>query len=360
MTVLTVDLQDRSYPIHIAPGLLKTSLAGVDGRRVVVVSNDVVAPLYLQCFTRSLQEGGAETMEIILPDGEAYKTRDSLDVIHDRMLEAHCDRSCVVAALGGGVIGDVAGFAAATYQRGVDFLQAPTTLLAMVDSSVGGKTGINHPRGKNMIGAFWQPRQVIADTTTLATLPERELSAGLAETIKYGLIRDPLFLDWLQENIERLLARDEEALAWAIERSCRNKAEVVAADELEASAHNGRALLNLGHTFGHAMETGLGYGRWLHGEAVAAGSVMAAELSRRLGWLDGAAVDGVKSLFARARLPICGPALGADRYLDLMRQDKKNSGGRIRLVLLKGLGEAVTSSDVAESEICAAITACCE
>jgi 3-dehydroquinate synthase len=257
------------------------------------------------------------------------------------------------------VVGDLAGFAAATYQRGIPFIQVPTTLLAQVDSSVGGKTGINHPRGKNMVGAFWQPRLVLADTDTLQTLPDRELSAGLAEVIKYGLIRDLPFLTWLESNLDALLVRDGGALAYAIERSCANKAEVVAADERETAKDGGRALLNLGHTFGHAIETGVGYGEWLHGEAVAAGMVMAAELSRRLGWLTAADLDRVVRLLDRAGLPVRGPRLGADRYLDLMGHDKKVLAGQLRLVLLRRLGEAMTFADAPKAEIRAAIEHCC-
>ncbi|MCX7148675.1 MAG: 3-dehydroquinate synthase, partial [Rhodocyclales bacterium] len=292
-------------------------------------------------------------------DGEAHKNWESLNLIYDALLASRCDRSTTVIALGGGVIGDLAGFAAATYQRGVPFIQIPTTLLSQVDSSVGGKTGINHPRGKNMVGAFWQPKLVLADTDTLKTLPDRELSAGMAEVIKYGLIRDLPFLGWLEANMEGLLARNGELLAEAIERSCANKAKVVAADEYETAREGGRALLNLGHTFGHAIETGVGYGEWLHGEAVAAGTVMAVELSHRLGWLSTADVDRVRALLQRAGLPLKGPDLGAARYLELMSHDKKVVAGTLRLVLLKALGEAVTCADTPRDEIVAAIEACC-
>ena len=265
-----------------------------------------------------------------------------------------------LVALGGGVVGDLAGFAAASYQRGVSFIQIPTTLLSQVDSSVGGKTGINHPRGKNMIGAFWQPRLVLADTDTLQTLPERELSAGMAEVIKYGLIRDLRFLEWLEANMDGLMARDGELLAQAIERSCANKAEVVAADEFETAKEGGRALLNFGHTFGHAIETGMGYGTWLHGEAVAAGMVMATELSQRLGWISRADIDRVVDLLRRAKLPVRGPALGSDRYLELMSHDKKVIAGSLRLVLLKSVGQAVTTAEAPAALIAAAIDACCD
>ncbi len=363
MRELNVALGERTYPILIGPGLIDDAgkmLARLASPRVAVVSNEVVAPLYLERLVRPLQEAGVRVCSVILPDGEATKQWDSLNRIHDTLLAERCDRTTTVVALGGGVIGDLAGFAAATYQRGVPFIQVPTTLLAQVDSSVGGKTGINHPRGKNMIGAFWQPRLVLADTDTLKTLPDRELSAGLAEVIKYGLIRDLPFLEWLEAHMDALLARDAAALSHAIERSCANKAEVVAGDELETAKEGGRALLNLGHTFGHAIETGIGYGEWLHGEAVAAGTMMAAELSRRLGWLAGSDVARVRALLNRAQLPVRGPALGADRYLELMAHDKKVLAGRLRLVLLKRLGGAVTWADTPPDEIRAAIDACCE
>ena len=363
MQTLNVKLGARSYPIHIGSGLIDGSREQDRerfGSRVAIVSNDVVAPIYLEAFRESLQKVGIGTTAIVLPDGEKYKNWETLNLIYDQLLAERCDRTTTVIALGGGVIGDLAGFAAATYQRGVPFVQVPTTLLAQVDSSVGGKTGINHPRGKNMIGAFWQPRLVLADTGTLNTLPDRELSAGLAEVIKYGLIRDLAFLEWLEANMSKLMARDAAALAFAIERSCANKADVVAADELETAREGGRALLNLGHTFGHAIETGVGYGEWLHGEAVAAGMMMATELSHRLGWLSDLEVERVGTLIKRAGLPIKGAALGAERYLDLMGHDKKVIEGRLRLVLLKKLGEAVTWAEAPQSEIRAAIQACCD
>ncbi|MCX7149827.1 MAG: 3-dehydroquinate synthase, partial [Rhodocyclales bacterium] len=303
MRRLNLELADRSYPIFIGGGLLSRAdliLPFLRTPRVALVSNTTVAPLYLDVVATALQTVGVGVTAIILADGEAHKNWESLNLIYDALLASRCDRSTTVIALGGGVIGDLAGFAAATYQRGVPFIQIPTTLLSQVDSSVGGKTGINHPRGKNMVGAFWQPKLVLADTDTLKTLPDRELSAGMAEVIKYGLIRDLPFLGWLEANMEGLLARDGELLAEAIERSCANKAEVVAADEYETAREGGRALLNLGHTFGHAIETGLGYGEWLHGEAVAAGTVMAVELSHRLGWLSTADVDRVRALLQRA------------------------------------------------------------
>jgi 3-dehydroquinate synthase len=361
MRTLNVALSERAYDIHIGPDLLAKEALIVDrlpSQGVAVVSNTVVAPLYLAKLTAPLRAAGIRVTEIILPDGERHKNWETLNTIFDALLADRCDRTTTVMALGGGVIGDLAGFAAATYQRGVPFIQVPTTVLAQVDSSVGGKTGINHPRGKNMIGAFWQPKLVIADTDTLVTLPERELSAGMAEVIKYGLIRDLPFLEWIEANIERLMMRDPDALAHAIERSCANKADVVASDERETAKDNGRALLNLGHTFGHAIETGAGYGTWLHGEAVAAGMVMAAELSRRMGWLTASDVSRIRDLLIRAKLPVKGAPLGADRYVDLMGHDKKVIAGRMRLVLLKGIGEATTFSDASMADIRAAIEAC--
>lgn len=362
MRQLTVELGTRTYPIEIGGGLLARGdllRSCLVSAHAVVVTNDTVAPLYLPQVSAALADIGVRITPVILPDGEAHKNWESLNAIHDAMLAARCDRATTVIALGGGVVGDLAGFAAATYQRGVRFIQMPTTLLSQVDSSVGGKTGINHPRGKNMVGAFWQPCLVLADTDTLVTLPERELAAGMAEVIKYGLIRDLPFLDWLDRNMDGLMARDGPLLAEAIERSCANKAAVVAADELETAREGGRALLNLGHTFGHAIETGVGYGHWLHGEAVAAGMVMAAEVSRRRGWLAAADVDRVRSLLRRARLPIAGPCLGAQRYLEIMAHDKKVVAGSLRLVLLKAIGEAVTSADTPREDISAAIDACC-
>ncbi len=358
MRTLTVALGARSYPIHIGPGLLarpELVMPHLKAPLAAIVSNETVAPLYLAGFSAMLREQGVRVTEIVLPDGEEHKNWQTLNRIHDALLASRCDRTTTIVALGGGVVGDLAGFAAATYQRGVPFLQIPTTLLAQVDSSVGGKTGINHPLGKNMIGAFWQPRLVLADTDTLGTLPERELHAGLAEVIKYGLIRDLPFLAWLEGHLDGLLARDTEALTCAIERSCANKAELVAEDEHESGV---RALLNLGHTFGHAIEAGLGYGEWLHGEAVAAGMAMAAELSRRLGWLSAADCARIADLLRRAGLPARGPALGAERYLELMALDKKVAGGKLRLVLLKKIGEGVVSAEAGESLIRDAIEAC--
>jgi 3-dehydroquinate synthase len=362
MRRLNVALGERSYPILIGSGLLvqvELILPLLRTRRVALVSNTTVAPLYLEVLANALEKVGVGVTPIILPDGEAHKNSESLNLIYDALLTARCDRSTTLVALGGGVIGDLAGFAAATYQRGVPFIQIPTTLLSQVDSSVGGKTGINHHRGKNMIGAFWQPKLVLADTDTLRTLPDRELSAGMAEVIKYGVIRDLPFLDWLDANMEGLLARDAALVAHAIERSCANKAEVVAADEYETAREGGRALLNLGHTFGHAIETGMGYGEWLHGEAVAAGTMMAVALSHRLGWLCAADVDRVRVLLQRAGLPVTGPVMGAERYLELMSHDKKVVAGSLRLVLLKALGHAVTYAGAPRAEIVAAIESCC-
>lgn len=346
MRTLRLDLGERGYPIHIGSGLLaRTDLMAphIGGRRVAIVTNTTVGPLYLEPLRATL--AAYDPLAITLPDGEEYKTLEVLNRIFDALLASRCDRRTTLVALGGGVIGDMAGFAAACYQRGVPFIQVPTTLLAQVDSSVGGKTGVNHPLGKNMIGAFYQPRAVIIDTDTLATLPDKELSAGLAEVIKYGLIRDAEFFDWLEAGMESLLARDPEALAIAIERSCRNKAEVVAADEREGGV---RAILNLGHTFGHAIETGMGYGAWLHGEAVAAGMVMAADLSRRLGLLSAEEMVRIERLVARARLPVAAPGqLAPERLRELMSVDKKILDAKLRLVLLKRIGEAVITDEVA-------------
>lgn len=339
MKVLQVDLGQRSYPIYIGSKLLEQAellTRHIRSKQVLVVTNETVAPLYLQQVLDNLSGYTVET--VILPDGEQYKTLEYLSRIFDALLAHKFSRNASLIALGGGVIGDMGGFAAACYQRGISFLQIPTTLLAQVDSSVGGKTGVNHPLGKNMIGAFYQPQCVIADMTVLSTLDDRQLSAGIAEVIKYGLIRDPEFFHWLEDNIDSLLARDSEALAFAVERSCRNKAEVVAADEKESDV---RATLNLGHTFGHAIETGMGYGSYLHGEAVAIGTCQAADLSRRKGWLSDADVERIIALFKRARLPINPPErLGAERFIDLMAVDKKNVDGNIRLILLKKIGEA--------------------
>ena len=359
MRSLTVALDARSYPIHIGSGLLSRAdiiLEHLEAPLAAIVSNETVAPLYLEALTSALRDLGVRVTEIVLPDGESHKDWQTLNLIYNALLDNRCERATTIIALGGGVIGDLAGFAAATYQRGIPYIQVPTTLLAQVDSSVGGKTGINHPLGKNMIGAFYQPRLVLADTHTLKTLPDRELRAGLSEIIKYGLIRDLSFFEWLEANLEKILVRDTDALVFAIERSCASKAAVVAEDERESGV---RALLNLGHTFGHAIEAGLGFGRWLHGEAVAAGTMMAADLSRRHGWLPEEEFARILALLQRAGLPTQGPALGADRYLDLMAMDKKVTAGKIRLVLLKKIGEGVISTEASEDEILAAIEASC-
>lgn len=344
MKTLNVPLGDRSYPIYIGSDLLKNKeliSRHTPSSQLLVVTNETIAPLYLDTTLKALEGKKAES--IILPDGEQYKTLETVNRIYDILLQKRFDRRCTLIALGGGVIGDMTGFAAATYQRGVNFVQIPTTLLAQVDSSVGGKTGVNHPLGKNMIGAFHQPLAVIADTSTLNTLDDKELSAGIAEVIKYGIIRDPQFFQWLTGNMGQLLARDPESLALAIEKSCQNKAEVVAADELEAGE---RALLNLGHTFGHAIEAGMGYGKWLHGEAVATGMVMAAQLSQLQGWIDQQTVEAIVDLIAKAKLPVHGPeSMSPQQYLDIMAIDKKVKDGQINLVLLKALGKAIVSSD---------------
>jgi 3-dehydroquinate synthase len=345
MKTLEVQLGDRSYPIHIGQGLLprvELILPHLKRKQVAIVTNTTVAPLYLAMLTEPLKRAGVDVIPIVLPDGEAYKNTDTLNLIYDALLKNRSERNTTLIALGGGVIGDLTGYAAATYLRGVPFIQVPTTLLSQVDSSVGGKTGINHPLGKNMIGAFYQPQLVLADIDTLNTLPERELSAGLAEVIKYGLIRDAAFFEWLEANMHRLMALDAEALNYAIYRSCENKAEVVAADEREAGE---RALLNLGHTFGHAIENAMGYGVWLHGEAVAAGTMMAADLSRRMGWLQEEDVSRIAAIFEAANLPTDPPALGVDRYLDLMGLDKKVVDGKIRFILQQAIGKSVVTSD---------------
>ena len=356
---LHVSLGARSYPIHIGSGLLsRPDLLSphLKAKKAVIVSNTTVAPLYLDRLRSTVESLGISVLPVILPDGERYKNWETLNLVFDALLGSHCERSTPLLALGGGVIGDMGGFAAACYQRGMPFIQVPTTLLAQVDSSVGGKTAINHPLGKNMIGAFYQPMAVLSDISTLDTLPERELKAGLAEVIKYGLIGDPSFFAWLEARIDDLLARRTDALAEAVQRSCENKAEVVAADEREIGE---RALLNLGHTFGHAIETGLGYGEWLHGEAIAAGTLIAGQLSNRLGWLAAEELTRIEQLFLRAGLPVRGAPLGAMRYIELMRHDKKVEDGRMRLVLLRGIGRAVVSDEAGERDIAAAIDARC-
>jgi len=344
MQTLHVDLAERSYPIHIGAGLLSRAdllAPHIVGRQVAIVTNETIAPLYLQALQDTLAD--YRVTPIVLPDGEAFKNWETLQSIFDGLLGARHDRRTTVLALGGGVIGDMAGFAAACYQRGVNFIQLPTTLLSQVDSSVGGKTGINHPLGKNMVGAFYQPQAVLIDTRSLDTLPPRELSAGLAEVIKYGLICDAPFLDWLEENMAALRSLDQAALTEAIERSCAAKARVVGADEKETGV---RATLNLGHTFGHAIETQMGYGVWLHGEAVAAGTVMALEMSHRLGWIDADERDRGIRLFQAAGLPVVPPReMTPEQFLAHMAVDKKVLDGQLRLVLLRSLGEAVVTSD---------------
>ena len=354
---LQVDLGERSYPIMIGQSLLENPRLiadAVGGERAAIVTNTVVGPLYLDAVSQSLRAAGKRVTEIVLPDGEEEKTWQNLQRIYDALLAEQCDRKTTVIALGGGVVGDMAGFAAATYMRGVPFVQVPTTLLAQVDSSVGGKTGINHPLGKNMIGAFYQPKAVIADTATLGTLPPRELSAGLAEVIKHGAIIDAPFFDWIESNIARLMARDPEALAYAIRRSCEIKADVVRQDEREGGL---RAILNFGHTFGHAIESGMGYGQWLHGEAVGCGMVMAADLSQRLGYIDAAARERVAALVRAAGLPDSAPDLDAARWLELMQVDKKNEGGQIRFILLRPLGAPLITT-VPQDALLATLQAC--
>jgi len=354
--LVEVELGDRSYPIHIGTGLLgDASLIKphIRGRQVCVVSNDTVAPLYMETVCQALT--GFDTTQFIFPDGEEFKTLDTVSTLYDHLLEANFGRSATLIALGGGVVGDMVGFAAATYQRGIDFIQIPTTLLSQVDSSVGGKTGVNRPLGKNMVGAFYQPKCVLADCDTLGTLPDRELKAGLAEVIKYGLINNREFLDWLDANLDNLLARDPGALAYAIRVSCEEKAAIVAMDEREGSI---RAILNLGHTFGHAIETAMGYGTWLHGEAVATGMVMAAAYSRRQGLLSQADADYVRTLVSRAGLPVSPPdAMDADTFISLMSRDKKAESGKIKLILLEQLGKAFVSEAVETQQLAAALAA---
>ena len=336
-----IDLAERSYDILIGTGLLDDPRS-YDGlpraEHAVIVSNTTVAPLYAARLAAALRGRYPRLLRVELADGEAHKDWASLNRIFDALLADGCDRKTVLFALGGGVVGDVAGFAAACYMRGVPFVQVPTTLLAQVDSSVGGKTAINHPLGKNMIGAFHQPLRVVADLDTLASLPPREVAAGLAEVIKYGPIADDAFLGWLESSLDALKSLDKTALAHAVRRSCEIKAAVVAGDERESSGL--RAILNFGHTFGHAIEAGLGYGAWLHGEAVGCGMVMAADLSRRLGFVDGAWVARLRAVLERAGLPVRAPALGAERWLQLMRLDKKAEGGAIRFVVIEAPGRA--------------------
>ena len=345
MQTLHIQLEDRSYPIYIGEGLLsqiKLIESHLKQKHVAVVTNTTVAPLYLDALLALLKQNDIKAFPIILPDGESYKNQETLNLIYDALLREKCERNVTLIALGGGVIGDMTGYAAATYLRGVPFIQIPTTLLSQVDSSVGGKTGINHPLGKNMIGAFYQPQCVIADIDTLKTLPSREFSAGMAEVIKYGLIRDAAFFDWLEKNIEGLMKLNPSLLIEAILRSCQNKADIVEMDEHESGV---RATLNLGHTFGHAIENAMGYGVWLHGEAVATGIVMAAHLSKLMGWLKDLEFNRIVKLLKVAKLPIDPPKISEDQYMSLMSMDKKVVDGKIRLVLQKGIGDSVITSD---------------
>ena len=358
---VSIDLGDRSYPILIGAGLMgaEAAYAGLPrAASALIVSNTTVAPLYAEALARALAPHFPRVLQVALPDGEACKDWPHLQLIFDALLANGCDRKTVIFALGGGVVGDMAGFAAASYMRGVPFVQVPTTLLAQVDSSVGGKTAINHPLGKNMIGAFYQPQRVICDRDVLSSLAERELSAGLAEVIKYGPIADMAFFDWIEAHLPALLARQPQALAWAVRRSCEIKAEVVGQDERESGL---RAILNFGHTFGHAIEAGLGYGQWLHGEAVGCGMVMAAELSHRLGRVDAAWVQRLRHLIEAAGLPVQGPRLAADnasRYIELMRLDKKAEAGEIKFVLIEQPGRAGVQG-APDALVRGVIDACC-
>ncbi len=351
MRTLNVDLGARSYPIYIGENLLaNTNLLGkhVTSKQIVIISNETVAPIYLDRLVNSLQT--INPLSIILKDGEQYKTLSTIESIFDRLLENRIARDAIIIALGGGVIGDITGFAAACYQRGVDFIQVPTTLLSQVDSSVGGKTGVNHPLGKNMIGAFYQPQCVLADVATLKTLPQRELSAGLAEVIKYGLIADKTFFSWLKQNMQDLLSIDKDAVMYAIEQSCKCKAGIVASDEHEKSGR--RALLNLGHTFGHAIETGMGYGKWLHGEAVGCGMVLAAQFSHKLSWINLDEVEEITQVIASAKLPTQLPKeMSVNKMLELMSIDKKVKDGKLYLVLLKSIGDATLTCEYDKTQL---------
>jgi 3-dehydroquinate synthase len=348
---LRVELGDRAYPIHIGMGLIDQAALyapHVRGRLAAIVTNETVGPLYAERVEAALTAAGARTLRIVLPDGEAFKTWETLDTVFAGLLRAQADRKTVVVALGGGVVGDIAGFASAAYQRGIAHLQIPTTLLAQVDSSVGGKTAINHPLGKNMIGAFHQPCAVVADTSTLATLPAREFAAGLAEVVKYGAIFDLGFLGWIEDNADDLVSRRAEPVAYAIRRSCEIKAAIVAEDERESGA---RALLNFGHTFGHAIESASGYGTVLHGEAVATGMALAARLSARLGRVPAADALRLIALLERLRLPVKAPKFSHEAWLEFMGRDKKNEAGRITLILLDALGRAAVAKDTPPGEL---------
>lgn len=359
MKTLTVDLGERSYPIFIGADLISRTdllVEYIRGQQVCIVTNDTVAKLYLSALEQALHEAQREVQSVVLPDGEQYKNLDTLNRIFDALLKSRFNRSVTLIALGGGVVGDMAGFAAACYQRGVNFIQIPTTLLSMVDSSVGGKTGVNHPLGKNMIGAFYQPQAVMADVAVLQTLPARELAAGVAEVIKYGIICDYEFFQWLELNIDNVMAANAEALSYCIERSCINKAQVVAQDEREGGI---RAILNLGHTFGHAIETAQGYGNWLHGEAVGAGMVMALDLSQRMGLVSNDELKRAIALIERANLPIAAPEdMTEAQFIELMSVDKKVQDGRLRLVLVQQLGQAFVSSEIDRELLSQTIAAC--
>jgi len=346
METIRISLGDRSYDICSGRGLLSKKdlfIQYVSKKNVAIITNETVGPLYLEKLRKSLSDA-TSIIKIILNDGEEFKNQDSLDIIYEALLNNKYGRDSVLIALGGGVVGDITGYAAATYMRGIDFIQVPTTLLSQVDSSVGGKTGINHRLGKNMIGAFYQPKRVIIDVDCLESLPDIELSAGLAEVIKYGLIRDPIFFEWLEQNVDNLLKKHPDSLIEAIIRSCNNKAAVVTEDEFE-SEKGIRATLNLGHTFGHAIESALGYGTWLHGQAVAAGMIMASHMSMQLGFIEEEDFTRIKNILKAVNLPINPPDLSQDQFLDLMASDKKNKNGKISLILLRSLGEAFQTED---------------
>ncbi|MCK3658355.1 3-dehydroquinate synthase [Pasteurellaceae bacterium Pebbles2] len=358
MLCVNVELKERRYPIYIGENLLKNPdvYPVKAGDKVMIVTNETIAPLYLETVSQTLTDIGCQVSSVLLPDGEKYKTLQSLDLIFTALLKENHGRDTTLVALGGGVIGDVAGYAAASYQRGIKFIQIPTTLLAQVDSSVGGKTAVNHPLGKNMIGAFYQPATVIVDTLTLNSLPKREVNAGLAEVIKYGAILDLPFFDWLEQHVDNLVALNSDDLQYCIARCCQIKADVVARDETEKGD---RALLNLGHTFGHTIEAHLGYGNWLHGEAVAAGMMMAAALSEQLGDISKADVGRLEKLLARANLPTISPdTMQPEDYLPYMMRDKKVLAGKLRLVLLKALGQAYVAQDTDKALVLSAISAC--
>ncbi|MAS00494.1 MAG: 3-dehydroquinate synthase [Nitrosomonadales bacterium] len=345
MKTININLEKRSYPIYVGENLLNDSdifNKHISNKKVAIVTNETIAPLYLQKISKTFRDINKEIIPIILPDGESFKNFETLNLIYDELLKNKANRQITLIAFGGGVVGDITGFAAATFMRGVDFIQIPTTLLSQVDSSVGGKTGINHQLGKNMIGAFYQPKCVIADISLLETLPDKELSAGLAEVIKYGLIRDIHFFEWLEKNIDSIIKRDSQLLIESVIRSCKNKADIVESDELES---NIRAILNLGHTFGHAIETATGYGKWLHGEAIASGMVMAAYLSEQMGWLKKDEFKRIKSLIIRSNLPINPPDISKKDFLDLMQLDKKTKANQINLVLQQGIGKAILTGD---------------